>query len=63
MTSLIFIEENTFKCINDKIDDLKGSEINETTSLFTIGSKVQLTEGKFPLDDYKDLYKYTKNLI
>tara|TARA_B110000858_G_scaffold133169_1_gene151437 strand:- start:194 stop:475 length:282 start_codon:yes stop_codon:yes gene_type:complete len=59
MTTLKFKSNNNFESLG--IRNIQTGEYSEST-LFPKGTSVELTKGKFPLTNFKDLFKHSKKL-
>ena len=56
MTTLKLISNNNFESLG--VRNIQTDEYDEST-LFPKGATVKLTEGKFPLTNFKDLFKHS----
>jgi len=57
MTTLKFISNNNFESLGCR--NHTKNEYDEST-IFPKGTIVELTDGKFPLTNFRDLFKYSK---
>ncbi len=56
MTTLKLISNNNFESLG--VRNIKTDEYDEST-LFPKGTTVKLTDGKFPLTNFKDLFEHS----